>query len=114
FLPARREGDTVLFAGAELDTPGAKDSKGEIEVGVRPQDLVVDDGPLRGEVTLVEMLGWEALVHIDVAGTNVISRVEGERGMEIEVGENVGMTVRPEVAHVFADDGRNIWCGADH
>jgi len=105
----------VSFAGAELAVPGIEAAvDAEVEVGIRPQDLVLGSGQLRGTVSLVEMLGWEAFVHLDLDGESVIARVEGSESAKVRVGENVALSVRPECTHVFDSSGASIWCGADH
>jgi multiple sugar transport system ATP-binding protein len=57
----------------------------EIRVGVRPHDLVVGDTVgnedavrLSGTVTAVEPLGSETLVHLDIAGDEVIATAPGK------------------------------------
>ncbi len=108
-------GSSVTVFGSELATPGLGDAQTkDIEVGVRPQDLVFGRGDLRGRVSLIEMLGWEALVHVDVSGTNVVARVEGADGGQVKVGDSVSLDVVPHLAHVFDQSGASIWCGADH
>ena len=46
-------------------------------VGVRPEDVLVGQGDLHGRVDVVERLGFESHVHIDLGGERVVARVEG-------------------------------------
>ena len=119
FIPGRFQSTggtpTVSLGDASMEVPGiANDTSPDVEVGIRPQDLTLGSGELKGEVTLVEMLGWEAFVHVDVNGQSIIARIEGSEGSEVEVGETVSVDIRPAVAHVFDADGASVWCGADH
>jgi len=63
----------------------AKASGADIRVGVRPHDLIIgnlagiDDAvTLTGTVTAVEPLGAETLVHLDIAGDEVIATAPGK------------------------------------
>lgn len=56
----------------------------DVLVGVRPHDLVVDQAgsgtglALNGEVSVVEPLGSETLVHLEIGGTAVIATAPGK------------------------------------
>jgi multiple sugar transport system ATP-binding protein len=65
-LPATGHGATSTLDGlaAPLDIP----AEGPYTLGLRPTDLALGDGPLRAEVVVVESLGAEALVHLDLGG----------------------------------------------
>ncbi|HND00222.1 MAG TPA: ATP-binding cassette domain-containing protein, partial [Myxococcota bacterium] len=49
-----------------------------VVVGVRPNDVVLGAGPLRGQVEVVERMGFESMVHLRVGGEALVVRVEGE------------------------------------
>ena len=73
-------------------------------VGVRPHDLLVgaatDGGlTLSGEVTAVEPLGAETLVHLDVAGTEVVATAPGK--VSPKVGETVSARAVPGSLYLF-------------
>ncbi|MFT5683888.1 MAG: multiple sugar transport system ATP-binding protein [Myxococcota bacterium] len=46
-------------------------------VGVRPHQIVLGDGPLQGEVEVVETLGFESFVHLRFQGEPLVARIEG-------------------------------------
>ena len=46
-------------------------------VGVRPENVVIGTGELRGEVEVVERLGFESHVHIKLGAERLVARVEG-------------------------------------
>ena len=59
----------LALGGVPLDWHDAAASGGKVTVGIRPEHLVPDAaGPIRGIVALVERLGAESHVHLDVAG----------------------------------------------
>ena len=47
-------------------------------VGVRPNDVRIGAGPHRGRIDVVERLGFESMLHLDVGGERVIARIEGD------------------------------------
>jgi len=57
---------------------------GDMLLGIRPHDFIVSENVpeggfvLEGEVTVVEPLGSETLVHLDMAGTSVIATAPGK------------------------------------
>ena len=63
-LNARREGDR--FVGAGFSLPAVGDATGEVQIGLRPQDLRVgSEGPIRGEVEAVERLGFDGYAFLE-------------------------------------------------
>ena len=48
-----------------------------VVVGVRPQDVTVGEGPMRATVDVVETMGFESFVHLDLGGEKLVARVEG-------------------------------------
>jgi multiple sugar transport system ATP-binding protein len=137
FARAERDGPRLRLLGAELEPPAIPDAE-SLTVGVRPQDVALSaDGPFRGEVTLVELLGWEAYVHIecssqtgalrpaiDLAGgagkarrgqttideptCTVICRTDGRAAGELEVGDPVGFAIDAAKLHFFDPDGERL------
>ena len=94
-------------------------------VGIRPEDLMLE-GPeptFRGEVRVVELLGNEAIVHVDVPGKNpdlpeladvavpsetlatasatLRLAVRVPTGTALPAGGPVAVSIRPAAAHVF-------------
>jgi ABC-type sugar transport system ATPase subunit len=48
-----------------------------VVVGVRPPEVRLGAGPLRGEVEVVETLGFESFVHVRMGDDRLVARVEG-------------------------------------
>ena len=90
FLPATVTTDPVALTfedGTRMVLPG--DQAGRLAAfagrtvtfGIRPEHLMPPDGVIRGpeasidaRVTLVEPLGGEVILHLEVAGTELVSR----------------------------------------
>jgi len=75
-----------------------------ITLGIRPEDIQRADsasgpaGALRARVDLVELLGGEALVHVDVAGVELTARLPAPVP---RAGSELGLLIPVERAHLF-------------
>jgi multiple sugar transport system ATP-binding protein len=112
-LDARTHGRTD--APADAQTHGRTDAPvhggtAVASVGFRPEDARLapaDSADFVGVVTLVELLGAEALVHLRLEGGEaVVVRVRD--GAVPLVDERVGLRVPPEKLHAFGPDGRRL------
>jgi ABC-type sugar transport system ATPase subunit len=104
-------GDVLLPSGGRiallpLERPrlsGASD----VVLGVRPEDVRIAPGPapeaLAARVTLVEPLGPELHVHLDLDGTGLVARTAPERTME--PGDEVFVLLPPAALHFFERNG---------
>jgi multiple sugar transport system ATP-binding protein len=98
----------LALGGVALDWRGPAASGTRVTAGVRPEHLVPDAaGPIRGVVALVERLGAESHVHLDVAGL--------ARPLVVSIKETPPLpgsawAVAPAdgALHVFGADGRRI------
>ena len=80
-------------------------------LGVRPEGLHVHPGGdigigVRGRVDLIEALGADTLIHVDVDGTPLIAR-QNER-TPLRVGDDVSVELNPAVLHLFSREGRTV------
>jgi multiple sugar transport system ATP-binding protein len=100
------------FPGAlQLPIPEKPDSEiqdgMEVVMGLRTEDLTVDNGGKRfpeewnvdGVVEVVEPLGGETNMHMDLQGAKFIARSEGRR--IINVGEKIKLSLNLEHLHIF-------------
>jgi len=71
-----------------------------VVIGVRPEDVHRDDGPIEATVRAVEWLGPERHVLCDVAGTMVTVREPAEK-RDPRTGESQGLGCEPRDVHVF-------------
>ncbi len=79
FLNAElRDGALTVF-GQKVKLPAASAKQGSVIVGLRPEHLVLGDGPVTFSVrpTLVESLGSEKYVYFDAEGARVADGEEG-------------------------------------
>ncbi|CAN7323635.1 ABC transporter ATP-binding protein [Massilia sp. LjRoot122] len=108
-LPASvAEGALQLGEQARLPWFGGIPSGSRVTVGLRPEHLAPDpDGPLRGTVALIERLGAESYVHLNVAGlaTPLVVALRGDPPRE-----DSAWAVRPAAGqiHVFDEQGLRV------
>jgi multiple sugar transport system ATP-binding protein len=113
----RRDNGATVFEGASLTVPVACEDAGsdrQVVLGVRPQDLVVaadnadDAGVLRGEVSIVEPLGSEQVIHVTMPGGERLI-VVASPDVPVEIEKPVTIRVPPAEVRVFrASDGSRI------
>jgi len=78
-------------------------------LGVRPEGVRVHPGAgigLPGRVDLVEALGADTLIHVDLGGVPLIAR-QNER-TPLAAGDEVGVEIDPAVLHLFNREGRAL------
>ena len=77
--------------------------QGEVILGVRPEEVIIrrEQGPgsVPGEVFVVEDLGNERLITLDLGGQFAVARVAAD--YPAEMGERLGFGFDPERAHLF-------------
>jgi multiple sugar transport system ATP-binding protein len=76
-------------------------------LGVRPEGVRVRAGvagPVIGRVDLIEALGADTLIYVDVAGTSLVAR-QNER-TRLKPGETVTVELDPAALHLFSHDGK--------
>jgi multiple sugar transport system ATP-binding protein len=100
-----------LPSGASLTIP--VEPKGisagdKLTLGMRPEHLsVAPDGPLGGEVMVVERLGGETFLYVQVTPTNLfIVQAEGDNPAKVH--DRVAITVNPRTSHLFRADGTAV------
>ncbi|MCB9677523.1 MAG: sn-glycerol-3-phosphate ABC transporter ATP-binding protein UgpC [Alphaproteobacteria bacterium] len=94
-LPAVGSGGEVRIEGVEGAL--ALDRSGPFTLGVRPTDLVVGSGPLKGRVDVIESMGAEALLHIELGPHTIVAQVP--EPLRVRVDELVPLDVG--VTHAF-------------
>jgi ABC-type sugar transport system ATPase subunit len=116
FIPARaaRSADglnVTLQGGATVTlTPRAMPAyEGEraVELGIRPEHLTLaDDGPLSGQVSVVEQLGNTTYVYLDSDAGPLI--VEADQTSRFHPGDTARVAIDASRAHVFDESGA-VW-----
>ncbi len=79
-----------------------------LTLGLRPHDLrVASNGPLNGQVRLVERLGNETILRVSLADTTEITAVLPGQD-EFAIGQTVAFDFKPSIALLFDENGRRL------
>jgi len=70
FLKARARNGTAVGEAFEVPGPPGMDGK-EMLLGIRPENIRIGEGPLRGRVLVVEPLGSHALLTVMVGNESI-------------------------------------------
>ena len=88
--------------------PGKAAAGQAATIGLRPESLMIaPEGPLGGKVAVVEHLGGETLVYVDVGAGHLVT-VKAAGSVGAAVGQVVRLTVETAEARVFDKDGMAI------
>ena len=80
---------------------------GSLTVGVRPEHILLGKGSDKAEITVVESLGNEQIITINIGSRELVLR--STSGEKHRIGEHVSYTLRPDRLHYFAaDSGKRI------
>ncbi|MGM0575645.1 MAG: ABC transporter ATP-binding protein [Myxococcota bacterium] len=123
FVPGRLEGEGggLAFVADGLRVPlsarqreailSAGQPRGEVTLGVRPQQLkrAETEADFEGRVDIVERMGAESFVHLSVDGADVVARVPGD--VAVTAGARLPIAVARDHVHLFAADGTNLLQG---
>ncbi|UYG07474.1 ABC transporter ATP-binding protein [Halomonas sp. M4R1S46] len=75
-----------------------------LELGIRPEHLVLDDqGPLAGEIQVLERLGGQTSLYVQMGEAMVTIMADGDVAHRVH--DRVHFGFAPGRAHLFADDG---------
>jgi multiple sugar transport system ATP-binding protein len=80
----------------------------KLTLGIRPHDLVpANNGAIVGRVSLVERLGNETIVNLELSsGTAWLAVLEGDQ--PLRVGESLALAAEPTKAILFDKDGKSL------
>ncbi|HIP65092.1 MAG TPA: TOBE domain-containing protein, partial [Pyrodictium sp.] len=87
-----------------------------VVLGIRPEhiylaDHVVDPGenlyPVESKVDLVESLGSDTILHVDVNGNTLVVKTSG--AYKFEIGQHVKLYIDLGKIHVFRESGEAIF-----
>ncbi|MFK7997256.1 MAG: ABC transporter ATP-binding protein [Granulosicoccus sp.] len=103
-LPGVLDSDgLVLWNGDRIDSRLASSGEPhELTIGIRPGDLLPVDKSqaiLEGKISVVEPLGSETLLYVDVGGLEVIASGPGRDAPR--PGESIFLGANPETLHLF-------------
>jgi multiple sugar transport system ATP-binding protein len=98
---------TVALGGGRLGVAIAAASvagMSDVVAGIRPEHLVVGDGPVHATVRAIEWLGHERHVYCEIDGTPVIVRDTKDGGSDARPGDDITLSARPGDVHLFDAD----------
>ncbi|PPI84551.1 maltose/maltodextrin ABC transporter ATP-binding protein MalK [Marinobacter maroccanus] len=111
-VSASNQSATVVMPGdhhLELPVNGAELSEGEtVTLGIRPEHLSEDqeaDMYLQGEVHVVERLGYQTLVHLDVNNVEGVITMRTDGSNPIQEGARMTLGMNANKCHLFRQDG---------
>ncbi len=97
------------FDGVSIPLPGLElgDAPSRVVLGIRPEDVVIGEGELEGEVYIIEPLGRELIVTISMSGVHIKAITGVDSGLEMR--RRVRFSIPPERVYLFdAATGRSI------
>jgi ABC-type sugar transport system ATPase subunit len=94
-VPAEGHGQTSRVDGVDVDLPIAE--SGRFQLGIRPGDLMIGPEGLPGTVDIVESLGDEGVLHVDVGPHRMMVKIKDPT--QFTAGQPVGLT--PLAVHRF-------------
>jgi len=104
-------GTLIQIGGpAPIEVPARLSSGDKLTVGIRPQDAAItspDAAPLAIDITLVEQLGAETIVH-GRTGSGSLFTLTTPGQQSLSVGERIGVNLARARLHLFDADGRAL------
>ena len=114
-IPTTAEGGSVVFGSTRIDLDPAvaaavgQVGSGELKLGVRPQGLSLGSEGMPAKVMVVEELGSETFVFVELEhlGQNTRMRVRVDADYRVKRGDHTNVSVLGPV-HVFGPDGLRL------
>lgn len=109
-----RERGLIDVAGSMLMIEADALPGAALTLGIRPEAFHLANhggqGALTGSVRMIEHMGSDLFVHLDLAGIDhpLIARLLAERAPHIAVGQTLHVGVRPDRVLLFTRDGRRL------
>ncbi len=95
-----------LLHGSALPLPKSATTRA-ITLGIRPEHIILGEGPLNGTLTLTERLGSETYLHVKMPdGTFITARAPGDS--TATPGDTISMAFPAERLHLFDAAGRAL------
>ncbi|MES5486350.1 ABC transporter ATP-binding protein [Bradyrhizobium sp. INPA03-11B] len=114
-----RERGLMDAAGSTLTVEADALPGTPLTIGIRPEALHLTDhgaqGVLTGLVRMIEHMGSDLFVHLDLAGSELpfVARLLAERAPHIMPGQTLHLRVQPDRVLLFTRDGRRLRRGAE-
>ena len=92
-----------------ISLPEGWDPPADFLLGIRPEDVKPDpEGEFEGELTLMEPLGVETILHLTSGEQTLLSLIPGMT--ELKIGENVKFDINQERLYCFDEKGISLLC----
>jgi multiple sugar transport system ATP-binding protein len=98
-----RRGDNdaqLAFGGLSLTLPAVPAATTALTIGIRPEDVIVGQGPHTAITRIIEPTGHEAIVRFDI-GNGVILKARVGNDVRLHSGEAVPLDFRMHNLHLF-------------
>lgn len=109
-----RERGLIAAAGTSFQTLSDAPPGTALALGIRPEAFHLSEcggvNTLIGAVRLIEHMGSDLFVHLDLAGLDhpLIARLAAERAPQIALGQMLHLSVNPDRILVFGQDGKRL------
>ncbi|GLQ56232.1 ABC transporter ATP-binding protein [Devosia nitrariae] len=104
------DGAAEIAGIGKLKLPTGIPAKGPVSIGIRPEQIAIGDGgdlAIPGKVSLVEYLGSEIFVYVQLAsGERLLVQAPGDA--RIRNGEPITLSISGHQAHYFDANGQRI------
>ena len=112
-LPALAENGIVAFGGIRLALEDSAFAGNNVTLGIRPGFVSLTQGrqdALAARIERMEFLGSEVILYarLDAIGEAMIVKLTPAEAAGLSAGMPVALTLAPEQAMVFAEDGRRL------
>jgi multiple sugar transport system ATP-binding protein len=110
-VTAARENGNLLVKDSKLmlSLPDGWDPPSDFLLGIRPEDVKLNpEGEFAGELTLLEPLGVETILHLTSGEQTLLSLIPGMT--EFRIGENIKFDINQERLYCFDDKGISLLC----
>ena len=95
--------DGLHLVTLPASAPGVVPPAGEVTLGIRPQDVRLDDASgvtgVRARIEVVEPLGHSSIVHLSAGGLRLVAVAAADA--RPRAGDTVTATLRPDRVHLF-------------
>ena len=105
---AREDGKLLIQnSSLHLPAPAGSDLPGELQLGIRPEDVVFDaEGQFSGKIVLKEPLGVQTVIHIRSGEQSLLSLIPGMT--DLRIGDEIRFNIHNDRLHCFGLDGNRV------
>lgn len=94
------------FSGSGIHVPVPVDHSGPAEIGIRPEDIRIEDEPGSWQVVLIENLGSDRYAHLTTGDGALRWVARLPRDLTLRIGSSVSCRIDDAHLHIFVDGMR--------